>query len=291
MLSYSQIDGPLAELLWELENSPNLARVCTRLGLTLSNKSPASSKRAFVSDCIQLTPVENLQSVVDSTIREYAEIAQTAEQEQTSPDWLFYYQKLRKLSSGSWKEVDLIFASRSKPDLIINSVLTGEIRDLGKSFHWKTTVYDGLTLKKLKNWWSNKAPFYDVFLRSLASQPERQILEYYYGEFVRDKPDDSVYALFPQVWIQYDLKTQKERGEKTLALQRADFVLFTPKRKHIIEVDGPHHLDADSYSKQVAQDREFTLCGWEVYRFGINELRDSGYRANLHDFFSRLTSV
>lgn len=74
-----------------------------------------------------------------------------------------------------------------------------------------------------------------------------------------------------------------------------DFLLLLPGRQRIvIEVDGKHHFSEDGkpslkvYADMVSADRELRLAGYEVYRFGANELVGNGSEARITDFFDKL---
>lgn len=71
-----------------------------------------------------------------------------------------------------------------------------------------------------------------------------------------------------------------------------DFLLLLPNQQRVvIEVDGSQHLSADGepslpqYAKMVAADRELRLAGYEVYRFGANELVGPAAAAVIERFF------
>lgn len=74
-----------------------------------------------------------------------------------------------------------------------------------------------------------------------------------------------------------------------------DFLLLLPGRQRVvIEVDGKHHFSESDrpslkiYSDMVSADRELRLAGYEVYRFGANELVGKVAEAKITDFFGKL---
>lgn len=74
-----------------------------------------------------------------------------------------------------------------------------------------------------------------------------------------------------------------------------DFLLLLPERQRIvIEVDGKHHFSEEgkpslkAYSDMVSADRELRLAGYEVYRFGANEVVGDGLETKITDFFDKL---
>jgi very-short-patch-repair endonuclease len=74
-----------------------------------------------------------------------------------------------------------------------------------------------------------------------------------------------------------------------------DFLLLLPGRQRVvIEVDGKHHFamgDTASlkiYAETMSADRELRLAGYEIYRFGANELVGAGSERLIEDFFDKL---
>ncbi|MFE9636973.1 hypothetical protein [Streptomyces sp. NPDC006463] len=85
----------------------------------------------------------------------------------------------------------------------------------------------------------------------------------------------------PKVWLHWDHKTVRERGPDALLRFRMDFLLLLPHGPRIVlEVDGSQHYtshggqrpDSTKYAEMVAGDRDLKLAGYEVFRFGHDEL-------------------
>lgn len=71
-------------------------------------------------------------------------------------------------------------------------------------------------------------------------------------------------------------------------------MLFPRGIRVVIEVDGKHHYarpegeaDARLYGTMVAADRDLKLAGYEVFRFGADELRSEEV-PHVKEFFNRL---
>jgi very-short-patch-repair endonuclease len=133
-------------------------------------------------------------------------------------------------------------------------------------------------------------------LASLNDGPEKQIMVTYaslYGDYGFDLP-----ALIPQVYLHYDPHTRSQRNSPgPLVRQRMDFLLLLPKRRRVvIELDGQQHYADDNgrasparYAEMVREDRGLRLAGYEVFRFGGQELRDPvAGAATVKDFFVKL---
>lgn len=73
-----------------------------------------------------------------------------------------------------------------------------------------------------------------------------------------------------------------------------DFLLLLPHRQRVVlEVDGSQHYtrdrgrtpDSSKYAEMMAGDRDLKLRGYEVYRFGHDELRDEAAAHSLLERF------
>jgi hypothetical protein len=201
---------------------------------------------------------------------------------------------------------NLIFASRGpKPEIGFADAINNDIVIL--SGEESCLVYDrpigpsGLLWSDLVTWWSELAPGGDAaslgkrLQESLASDAERRLFAAYFKVY-RPALGDALPALLPQVYLHYDPAVVKTlRHRLPLPRQRMDFLILLPGRQRIVlEVDGKHHF-ADGeiaslkvYSEMVSADRELRLAGYEVYRFGANELVGPGAEKLVADFFDKL---
>jgi very-short-patch-repair endonuclease len=201
---------------------------------------------------------------------------------------------------------NLIFASRGpKPEIGFADAINNDIVIL--SGEESCLVYDrpigpsGLLWSDLVAWWSELAPGGDAaslgkrLQESLASDAERKLFAVYFKVY-RPALGDALPALLPQVYLHYDPAVVKTlRHRLPLPRQRMDFLILLPGRQRIVlEVDGKHHF-ADGeiaslkvYSEMVSADRELRLAGYEVYRFGANELVSPGAEKLVAEFFEKL---
>jgi len=200
----------------------------------------------------------------------------------------------------------LIFASRGpKPEIGFADAINNDIVIL--SGEESCLVYDrpigsnGLLWSELVVWWSvvtpgaNAANLGARLQEALASDAERKLFATYFKAF-RPVLGEALPALLPQVYLHYDpaiVKTLRHR--LPLPRQRMDFLLLLPGRQRIvIEVDGKHHFSENDspslkvYADMVSADRELRLAGYEVYRFGANELVGAGAEPRIADFFEKL---
>lgn len=201
---------------------------------------------------------------------------------------------------------NLIFASVGpKPEIGFADAINNDIVIL--SGEESCMVYDrpisasGLSWSELVSWWSEVTPGSNAaqlgarLQESLASDAERKLFAMYFKAY-RPALGEALPALLPQVYLHYDpaiVKTLRRR--LPLPRQRMDFLMLLHNRQRIvIEVDGKHHFTEGDhpslkvYAEMVSADRELRLAGYEVYRFGANELVGSGAEAKILDFFDKL---
>lgn len=207
---------------------------------------------------------------------------------------------------------NVIFASLTKPDIRFLSAVDNDIEIVGDPDN--VLVYDrqitgeGIRWRDLQSWWQDshqllseadaKKDLYHRLRRSLPgnSPGQRNLFELYHqtlGPAVYDLP-----ALLPEVWLHWDHKTVRERGPEALLRSRMDFLLLLPHGQRVVfEVDGSQHYtrddgqvpDSSKYAEMVAADRDLKLRGYEVFRFGHDELRDLEHaRSLLREFLPAL---
>jgi very-short-patch-repair endonuclease len=205
---------------------------------------------------------------------------------------------------------NIIFASSVKPDLRFRDAVNNDIEIVTNAD--KVLVYDrpitidGLRWRDLQAWWSDtnrivdaedaKKSLYKRLRESLPTDSPPQVLLFdtFYKGFGRAIPD--LPALLPEVWLYWDPKTVRERGANALLRFRMDFLLLLPTGvRVVVEVDGKHHYarpdgqaDTGRYASMAAGDRELKLAGYEVFRFGAEELLGCGAREAVKKFFDTL---
>ncbi|MFB8127043.1 hypothetical protein ACFVG1_11950 [Streptomyces bacillaris] len=205
---------------------------------------------------------------------------------------------------------NVIFATPAKPDIRFLSAVDNDIEVVnGDALIFDRTVTDdGIRWRDLQSWWQDREHITDpgeakksLYVRLRASLPDnspgqRNLFDSYHrilGSEVYDMP-----ALLPEVWLHWDPRTVRERGPQALLRFRMDFLLLLPHGQRIVlEVDGSQHYTRDrgrtpdtaKYAAMVAADRDLRLNGYEVYRFGHDELRDeTTARTLLEAFLPRL---
>jgi very-short-patch-repair endonuclease len=207
---------------------------------------------------------------------------------------------------------NLIFASPIKPDLRFRDAVNNDIEIVTNAN--RVLVYDrpigpeGLRWRDLQEWWADargmldhneaKKSLYRRLRDSLPkkSPPQKLFFRAFFSSFQATFPD--LPALLPEVWLHWDPKTVEERGADALTRFRMDFLLLLPAGVRIVvEIDGKHHYADDGgracpskYATMVAADRELRLAGYELYRFGADELRDDddGAPGRVTRFFEAL---
>ncbi|HIA51759.1 MAG TPA: hypothetical protein EYN91_06670 [Candidatus Melainabacteria bacterium] len=204
---------------------------------------------------------------------------------------------------------NLIFAADGpKPEIVLSDAINNDIRIVKNADN--CLVYDrpigsnGLSKQDMLDWWKDlkgiektdeaRKNLVERLSKSLASIGERNLFYCYYKMF--KARGDHFPALVPQVYLHYDPYTIKQLGGfSRLARQRMDFlILFSSSVRVVIEVDGSQHFsDAGIaslklYAEMVEADRDLKLAGYEIYRFGANELCGKESEKKIQEFFSRL---
>lgn len=190
------------------------------------------------------------------------------------------------------KPKNIIFASIAKPDLRLANALDNHLELMNED---EVLVYDepiprhGLRWSDLQAWWQRNHPdqddeqakreLYNRLKRSLPdnSPPQANLFRLYHEihrEAVYNLP-----ALLPEIWLYWDPKTAKQRGPDALLKFRMDFLLLLPDRRIVLEVDGANHYtdsagrpSPQEYAKNAKADRIMKLSGYDVFRFGGEEL-------------------
>ncbi|MBR6862351.1 MAG: hypothetical protein IKM73_13625 [Acidaminococcaceae bacterium] len=205
---------------------------------------------------------------------------------------------------------NIIFASNMKPDIVFEDAISNNIRIVGNED--QCLVFDepvsahGITWSMLQEWYNRNHYLIDrkidmkgFLSRSLGSPIEERFFKAYVE--LAEK-NSEIPALLPQVWLYYDPKLEASRIRKIFEHQRMDFLmLISDSRRIVIELDGIQHYgekiqiqgriypdylaSVDKYASMVSAQRDMTLAGYEVYRFGGKELTDNAQAKNLVQSF------
>ncbi|MFL6052751.1 MAG: hypothetical protein ACJ72W_07535 [Actinoallomurus sp.] len=211
---------------------------------------------------------------------------------------------------------NLIFAADGpKPKIVFRDAINNDIAVVENERY--CLVYDralgpnGLTWRQLTAWWADREgltgvperqiwmSLYSRLAKSLANEAEQRILQTYVKRYQTHGSDTP--ALIPQVYLHYDPYTQAKTRALSRALprQRMNFLLLLPNRvRVVIECDGKQHYaddlgkaDPQRYAQMVSEDRQLRLRGYEVYRFGGEELREGPQaERRLMTFFNDLAT-
>nr|WP_281064941.1 hypothetical protein [Asticcacaulis solisilvae] len=204
---------------------------------------------------------------------------------------------------------NLIFASAGpKPEIGFADAINNDIIVL--SHCESCLVYDqplkveGLLWADLVSWWTvvnlDSAPdpaktLGERLRLSLQSDAERNLFGQYFKTY-KARFGSRLPALIPQVYLHYDPAIVRRLTHREgLFRQRMDFLMLLPNAQRVvIEVDGSHHFaegdrpSLPAYANMVRADRELRLLGYEVYRFGANELVGRGSEQVITAFFDGL---
>lgn len=229
---------------------------------------------------------------------------------ETGEDGGYPLYEMVSLRASRGRPKNLIFASTSKPDIRFRDAINNDI-EIASNLD-DVLVYDrplgsdGLRWSELQAWWADvtreadsaraKGSLYLRLLRCLpeSSPPQRLLFKSFFASFRDAVPN--LPALLPEVWLHWDPKTVKQRGQSALLTHRMDFLILMPSGGRVVlEVDGQQHYsnsdgraDPHRYAQLAAGQRELALAGYEVHRFAGVELRGDEGRAMVKSFFERL---
>lgn len=205
---------------------------------------------------------------------------------------------------------NIIFASKYKPEIVLEDALNNDIKIISNQD--KCLVYDknvlntGISWNELKNWYDERLYILDTGIdlkarlrESLDSYPEYLFYDTYIE--IMEKCQGEIPALLPQVYLYYDPKLERNRIKKIFEHQRMDFLMiFSEAQRVVIEIDGVqhyadyihgnsrHYASVDIYAEMVSAQREMTLAGYDVYRFGGKELYDASVGKNIIKGFFKM---
>lgn len=220
------------------------------------------------------------------------------------------FRVMSQQSGVSGQVKNIIFAANGpKPQIILSDALNNDIAIIANGEY--CLVFDepipetGLRFSDMLAWWQKshaeddlqklRSSLYQRLYQSLQSVPEKQVLDIFYRRLHKAYGDD-VPALIPQVYLHYDPYTIRQNGGLARLLhQRMDFlIIFSPSERVVIEIDGKQHYSDDDekaspskYADMVKADRELTLLGYDVYRFGGQEFVNLDAETVI-DFFQQL---
>lgn len=301
-LTRATLRNAIAEALWFHVSANELAGVCESFGLAAQSgddDDPMYSKRKYVRRRLLASTREDLIELARKVYEEFptTELAQL-------------------IGSPGYRGVDgelknLIFAANGpKPKIVLKDAVNNTI-DIVENSEF-CLVYDrpladnGLTWRELVAWWMSEHDqtaeseldagrhLYDRLRSSMKGNGAERFLFAQYCKRYRTIGFD-LPALIPQVYLHYDPYTR--RTGATLQRQRMDFLMLLPRRRRVVlEIDGVQHYARDDgradprrYAEMVSADRELQLAGYEVHRFGGQELVGREAAATmLDDFFSEL---
>jgi hypothetical protein len=206
---------------------------------------------------------------------------------------------------------NIIFASNGpKPDIVLQDALSNKISIVRNAefclVYDREVSEDGLFWTDLVDWWSEKTGkpanpdlerelYSRLFVAVPDTSPPAKLLFKTYYKF-KKKMSSGFPVLLPEVYLHFDPKTLQERGGiGVLINQRMDFLLLLPNGTRIvIEVDGKQHYatndraDPKLYGNLMYGNRELQILGYEVYRFGAQELQGLDADKLVEEFFTKL---
>jgi hypothetical protein len=283
----------IASSIAEHRKAYDVAAFCELLGLAPAseNEDPHTSKFGYVNRRLQPLSMSSLVDLARRLLAEWDDDSLQA--------------LVDAVPSGG------VDGDGPKPQIVLRDAINNDLQIVRHGE--RCLVYDrplteaGLSWADLVEWWADTLRTADLDLaarhlwkrlaRSLASDAERTLFNCYTARYGR--AGFSIPALVPQVYLHYDPYARSSPHAApagAVVRQRMDFLLLLPRRARVVlEVDGRHHYADDSgaadparYASMVAEDRRLRLSGYEIYRFGGQELVAPNATSTLDSFFDAL---
>lgn len=316
MASLEQLKNFIADALYPI-SAYQLQAAIEDLGLTHPNLEPFNNKKVYVKAALRGYSQPDLLEAC-SKVLEYHDCsispdAKGAEDAERALEGIKAELSATRPASRNNLVKNIMFAGTSKPELGHRDLLSGEvesINDGGCLVYDRPLTVSGLTWKDLLDWYGDRighptsvddkahALLKARLLLVITSHAEIPLFNAYWdltvGEGNLGAP-----AMLPQIWVLLDPKTAQQRsGASYYAHQRMDFLMLLPQNERVVlEVDGKqHYADGDlasptKYAVMVEADRDMSLRGYDVYRFGGTETNSHAKAAALAQvFFPRLFS-
>ena len=316
MASLEQLKNFIADVLYPT-SANQIQEAVEDLGLTHPSLEPFTNKKVYVKAALRgysLTQLLELCSKIlehyDGSIRPDAKGAADAERALAG-----IKAELSAIPSVSRSSParNIMFAGTSKPELGHRDLLSGEVEridDGGCLVYDRPIAVGGLTWKDLLDWYGDQIghptevddrahALLKARLLLVITSPAEIPLFNAYWDLTVGQGNLSAPAMLPQIWVLLDPKTAQQRaGASYYAHQRMDFLMLLPQNERVVlEVDGKqHYADGDlasptKYAVMVEADRDMSLRGYDVYRFGGAETNSPAKAAVLAQvFFPRLFS-
>ncbi len=303
-----KIKNIAVELIWNSTTADDVPNLLKELGINeTSELDPYDSKRRYLRDVFSRVSDKDFLKFCEELKGYYKDTSGTeacTNEAQFQIDLSRFKSALNLLGAGYSRisnSNQLFFGALEKPDFWMEAD-SGLLRDRTDSSLIYKGPYrsDGILNSDLKKWFDNsnlKINYSNLIGRleeSIKPKRELDFFRAYYSVFC--KPNHN--ALLPQVWLNWEPISRQQRGSPSVP-QRFDFLWWGPNNKcAVIELDGSSHIETDGnpdetkYVHQIASDRDLTLRGFQVFRFGNKETaywkHGNILSQKISDFFDRL---
>jgi len=295
-------------LIWSSANAVYVPNLLQGLGINeTSELNPYDSKCRYLRDVFSRVLDEDFLTFCEELRYYYKGSPYTgspANEAQFKIDLSRFKSALNLLGAGYSRisnSNQLFSGALEKPDFWMKAD-SGLLRDRTDSFLIYNGPYRpcGILNSDLKKWFDNsnlKINYSNLIERleeSIKPKRELDFFRAYYSLFC--EPNHN--PLLPQVWLNWESMSRQQRGSPGVP-QRFDFLWCGPNNKcAVIELDGSSHIETDGnpdetkYVHQIASDRDLTLRGFQVFRFGNKEIDDWKHgkilSRRISDFFDKL---
>ena len=279
-----------AHIIWDTKTASKIPPFLRALGIKeLSQTDPSFGKKDYVR--------ETLAECDDKAIWEFSKDLLDYYKHDRSPPFSGEFEQFNKCKSDLERTLaemhsaeeskslglkQLFYGCKYKPDIIINA--NGFMSDRsGNSLDYRGSFSaSGVTVSDIDKYFlgQNRDQMEIARFCGNSMQVECEILFYhaYFVQFIKpylENKNSAPIALLPQVYLNWDPFTKKQRGYK-LVNQKVDFLWYGPNHfPLVIEIDGPSHWEFPDvgYRVQCEFDRDLMDRGFHIRRFTNDEIR------------------
>ena len=297
-----------AHLIWDSKTADEIRPFFRALGINkLSSSNPSSGKKGYVKETLSQCDDKALQQFAIDLLDIYKNGCHkiwSGEIEQFNKYLSDLERTLSEIHSAEDRKSlglkQLFYGCKYKPDIIINA--DGFMSDRsGNSLDYRGSFSaSGITVSDIDKYFLGQNRDQMEIARSCGNsmQVECEIIFYhaYFVQFIKpylENKNSAPIALLPQVYLNWDPFTKKQRGYK-LVNQKVDFLWYGPNHfPLVIEIDGPSHWEFPDvgYRVQCEFDRDLMDRGFHIRRFTNEEIRswhsDGKLEEKVKSIFSR----
>ena len=279
-----------ADIIWDTKTAAKIPSFLRALGIKeLSHTDPSFGKKDYVRETLSKCDDKALQQFAIDLLDIYKNGCHkiwSEEIEQFNKHLSDLQRTLVEIQGADHRKSvglrQLFYGGKYKPDIFIQADgfmcdRSNNLLDYRGSFSTS-----GITVSDIDRYFlgqnRDQIEIARMYKTSMQYECEQIFYQAYFAQFIKpylENKHRAPIALLPQVYLNWDPLTQKQRGYK-LVNQRVDFLWYGPNHfPLVIEIDGPSHWEFPDvgYRVQCEFDRDLMDRGFHIRRFTNDEIR------------------